>query len=73
MSIMTYAKFDFDQLILTLIFGIWASEPLPSQTTEMARPDGAHPISSKRPFSLFLITVELVQVSSLYFVPFPKI
>ena len=28
-DIMTHAKFNFNQLMLTLIFGIWASEPLP--------------------------------------------
>ena len=29
MDIMTHAKFNFNQLMLTLIFGIWASEPPP--------------------------------------------
>ena len=42
MAIMTHAKFDFNGLILTLIFAIWASEP-PSprawRTTEKAGPD----------------------------------
>ena len=27
MAIMIHAKFHFNQLMLTLIFGIWASEP----------------------------------------------
>ena len=53
MSIMTYAKFHFNWSMLTLIFGIWASEPSPSpawQTTEMAGLDKAHPISSRGGF-----------------------
>ena len=29
MAIMTHAKFHFDRLMLTLIFGIWAFEPPP--------------------------------------------
>ena len=29
MDIMTHAKSNFSQLMLTLIFGIWASEPPP--------------------------------------------
>ena len=39
---MTHAKFNFNQLMLTLIFGIWASEPLPRarRTTEKAGFDG---------------------------------
>ena len=40
MDIMTHAKFHFNRLMLTLIFGIRASEPLWAwQTTEKARPD----------------------------------
>ena len=43
MAIMTHAKFHFNRLMLTLIFGIWASEPLPPprawRTTEKAGPD----------------------------------
>ena len=41
MAIMTYAKFHFNWLMLTLIFGIWASEPPPRawRTTEKAGPD----------------------------------
>ena len=41
MAIMTHAKFDFNWLMLTLIFGIWASEPPPRdwRTTEKAGPD----------------------------------
>ena len=35
MTIMTHAKFHFNWLMLTLIFGIWASE----RTTEKAGPD----------------------------------
>ena len=41
MVIMTHAKFHFNRLMLTLIFGIWVSEP-PSRswrTTENAGPD----------------------------------
>ena len=38
---MTHAKFNFNQLMLTLIFGIRASEPPPRawRTTEKAGPD----------------------------------
>ena len=40
MTIMTYAKFHFSRLIVTLIFGIWASDPHPSRRrTERAGPD----------------------------------
>ena len=38
--IMAHAKFGFNPLMLTLIFGIWASEPLRAwRTTEKAGPD----------------------------------
>ena len=38
---MTHAKFNFNQLMITLIFGIGASEPPPRawRTTEKAGPD----------------------------------
>ena len=40
MAIMTHDKFYFNWLMLTLIFGIWASEPpLAWRTTEKAGPD----------------------------------
>ena len=41
MDIMTHAKFHFSWLMLTLIFGVWASEvPLPVwRTTLKAGPD----------------------------------
>ena len=42
MAIMTHAKFHFNWLMLTSIFGIWASEPPPPRawrTTEKAGPD----------------------------------
>ena len=41
MTIMTHTKFHFNWLMLTLIFGIWASEPPPRawRTTEKAGPD----------------------------------
>ena len=42
MAIMTHTKFDLNQLMLTLIFGIRASEPIPPlawRTTEKAGPD----------------------------------
>ena len=29
MDIMTHAKFHFSRVMLTLIFGVWASEPPP--------------------------------------------
>ena len=45
MDIMTHAKFHFNRLMLTLISGIWASEPPPLawRTTEKARPDRVKP------------------------------
>ena len=43
MDIMTHAKFHFNRLMLTLISGVWASEPPPPprawRTTEKAGPD----------------------------------
>ena len=40
MAIMIHAKFHFNWLMLTLIFGIWASEPPRAwRTTEKAGPD----------------------------------
>ena len=39
MAIMTHAKFHFNWLMLTSIFGIWASEPRAWRTTEKAGPD----------------------------------
>ena len=40
-AITTHAKFHFNWLMLTLIFGIWASEPPRAwRTTERAGPDG---------------------------------
>ena len=38
MDIMTHAKFNFNQLELTLIFGIWASEPPPGPGERLKRP-----------------------------------
>ena len=46
MATMTHAKFHFNWLMVTLIFGIWASEPPPSQarrTTEKAGPGRIRP------------------------------
>ena len=40
MDIMTHAKFHFNRLMLTLIFGVWPlSSLLAWQTTEKAGPD----------------------------------
>ena len=41
MDIMTHAKFHFNRLMLTLIFGIWTSKSPPRtwRTTEKAGPD----------------------------------
>ena len=49
MAIMTHAKFHFNQLMLTLIFGITASEPPPRawRTTEKAGPDRVNQYSEK--------------------------
>ena len=38
MDIMTHAKFYFNQLMLTLIFGIWASEPPIGPGKRLKRP-----------------------------------
>ena len=38
MAIMTHAKFHFNWLMLTLIFGIWASEPPPGSGERLKRP-----------------------------------
>ena len=38
MAIMTHAKFHFNWLMLTLIFGIWASEPPPGPGERLKRP-----------------------------------
>ena len=38
MAIMTHAKFDFNWPMLTLIFGIWASEPPPGPGERLKRP-----------------------------------
>ena len=38
MAIMTHVKFHFNRLMLTLIFGIWASEPPPETGERQKRP-----------------------------------
>ena len=40
MAIMTHAKFHFNWLMLTLIFGIWASEPPPPGPGERLKRPG---------------------------------
>ena len=35
---MTHTKFNFNQLMLTMIFGIWASEPPPGPGERLKRP-----------------------------------
>ena len=48
MGIMSHAKFHFNRLMLTLIFGIRASEfPWAWQTTEKAGPDRVNPCPPK--------------------------
>ena len=48
MAIMTHAKFHFNWLMLTLIFGIWASEsPQAWRMTEKAGPDRVNPIQAR--------------------------
>ena len=55
MVIMTHARFHFNRFMLTLIFGIWASEPPPPppppppwawQTTVKAGPDRVNTVIS---------------------------
>ena len=38
MEIMTHAKFHFNRLMLTLIFGVWASEPPLGPGERLKRP-----------------------------------
>ena len=38
MVIMTHAKFHFNQLMLTLNFDVWASEPLLGPGEQLKRP-----------------------------------
>ena len=38
MEIMTHAKFQFNRSMLTLIFGVWASEPLLGPGERLKRP-----------------------------------
>ena len=38
MDIMTQAKFHFNRLMLTLIFGVWASEPPPGPGERLKKP-----------------------------------
>ena len=38
MAILTHAKFHFNRLMVTLIFGIWASEPPPGPSERLKRP-----------------------------------
>ena len=38
MDIMTHAKFHFNRLMLTLIFGVWASEPPLGPGERLKRP-----------------------------------
>ena len=47
MVIMIHAKFHFNWLMLTLTFGIWASEPQAWRTTETAGPDGVKQVCSR--------------------------
>ena len=48
MAIMTHAKFHFNWLMLTSIFGIWASEPPRAwRTTEKAGPDRVKDLERK--------------------------
>ena len=48
MAIMTHAKFHFNWLMLTLIFGVWASEPPAGPGERLKRPGliGLRPASS---------------------------
>ena len=51
MGIMTHAKFHFNRLMLTLIFGIRASEPPPRawRTTEKAGSDSVNAKVANKP------------------------
>ena len=55
MGIMIHAKFHFNWLMLTLIFGIWASEPPPRawRTTEKAGPDRVNTDIYSQAFAIY--------------------
>ena len=65
MTIMTHAKFHFNRLMLTLIFGIWASETPPRawRTTEKAGPDRVKHAQLRS--KIYLISQNLIE--SFYF------
>ena len=64
---MTHAKFHFNWLMLTLIFGIWASEPPPWawRTTEKAGPNRVkipqEPVNGFSSVKLFLEAKKTMQ------------
>ena len=64
MDIMTHTKFHFNWVTLTLIFGVWASEPPPAQAwqmTEKARPDRVKPLNILH-FEIYLQFEDLPKV-----------
>ena len=63
MAIMTRAKFNFNRLMLTLIFGIWVSEPPPGPGERLKRP-GLIGLN-KAAFTLDPAGVELVSLRNL--------
>ena len=55
MAMMTHAKSHFNWLMLTLIFGIWASEPPRAwRTTEKAGPDRVNDLKESPSFLEYL-------------------
>ena len=74
MDIMTHAKFHFNRLMLTLIFGIQASEPFPPppprawRTTEKAGPNRVKCEYSKLDISNNIFLGEISQIVSYIFI-----
>ena len=74
MAIMTHVMFHFNWVMLTLIFGIRASQPpTPPQTTEKAGPDGVEEISTTLRTFIGVETAALIPHSDQNFLKVGKI
>ena len=63
MAIMTHAKFDFNWLMLTLIFGIWAPEP-PGPGERLKRP-GLIGLKISITTGIYMVTIKLLAKNKL--------